>query len=540
MEFVIALGIAAFGYTLSSGPALEPVPPATYGPDVAAARAQEAAAAEQQFLDSLDPKRTGVVGTTPVAEAARTPEDQRGFEAAAREALVQHRLQPFFRSARTQTTSDYYKDRIHDLFSGSLMIDKSASGTYRNKAEAPAMFQPVPQAVTSSGSSGNPVCMPRLPTIGQKQNNVLPAQQIRVGPGVGVGPEVTAADGFHPQLRIMPNPKVWDYKINQLEARINIGANRNAMRSADPNVTVQRPPRVWDINRRPPEPTMAAVTARTSRPESGRGINMRCVDDRYEGDEYFGHARHFGPAAPDDATDNTRVRGDNNLGLPLTNVTGARHGTGGYSYASHDTQRIDAQQREQAGHEGTLTGDHRRAMATTGQIVQPTLRDTSGGYLGGAGHMVPTGATHLSDTARTTLRQTTAGPNDNGPAAPLKPRHMVQCTYQHLEKEAKRPTVDGYFTAPQRTTEFRRANLGSEADPWEMAGICKGKWVALKERAEANRMMSHGASHTMYLNMAAPGEQATPSNKLPEINRRQDFGLAQTVLKNNAYHVSIA
>lgn len=534
MEFVIALGVAAFGYTMSraeTSPAAQPATVTTAG-----ARALEAGAAEARRVASVDPMRSGVVPSGPPS-AALTPE----AAAAAREALVKQRLEPFFRSARTQATSDYYKDRIHDLFSGNLMFDTSASGTYRNKAEAAAMFQPLPQAVTSAGTSGNAVCMPRMPTPSLLQNNVLPAEQIRVGPGVGVGPEVTAADGFHPQLRVMPNPKVWDYKINQLEARINVGSNRNAMRTADPSVSINRPPRVWDMNRRPPEPTMAAVTARTHRPEPGR-IGMRCVDDRYEGDEYYGHARHFGPGVPDDASNaHTRTRGDRNEGLPLTNVTGARHGTGGFAHASHDTQRMDAQQREQAGHEGMLTGNHRRAMATDGQVVQPTLRDTRGGaYLGTAGHMVPTGATRLPDTARTTLRQTTAGPNDNGPAAPTRPRHMVQCTYQHLEKEAKRPTVDGYFAAPQRTTEFRRANLGTEADPWEMAGMCKGKWVALRERDEANRMMSHGGSTRMYVNMAAPGERTTPSNKLPETNTRQDFGLAHAVLKNNAYHVPVA
>lgn len=537
MEFVIALGVAAFGFTMSRDTSgTDPAAAAAMGTvSTAGARALEAGAAESQRMAALDPARTGVVTSAPPGPAVPP-----AAAAAAREALIKQRLQPFFRSARTQTTSDYYKDRVHDLFSGNLMFDTSASGTYRNKEEASAMFQPLPAAVTSAGTSGNPVCMPRMPTGSLLQNNVLPAEQIRVGPGVGVGPEVTAADGFHPQLRVMPNPKVWDYKINQLESRVNAGSNRNAMRPADPSVQINRPSRVWDINRRPPEATMAAVTARTHRPEPGR-IGMRCVDDRYEGDEYYGHARHFGPSAPDDASNaHTRARGDLNQGLPLTNVTGARHGTGAFSHASHDTQRIESQQREQAGHDGTLTGNHRRAMATTGQVVQPTLRDRSTAYLGSAGHVVPSGSTRLPDAARTTLRQTTAGPNDNGPAAPTRPRHMVQCTYQHLEKEAKRPTVDGYFAAPQRTTEFRRANLGTEADPWEIAGMCKGKWVALKDRQEANRMVSHAGSSRMYVNMAAPGERATPSNKLPETNSRQDFGLAQQVLKNNAYHVPIA
>ena len=159
--------------------------------------------------------------------------------------------------------------------------------------------------------------------------------------------------------------------------------------------------------------------------------------------------------------------------------------------------------------------------------------------MGGAGHMVPTGETRPQDRVKPTIRQITSGQaNDNGPAAPINKAPMVQCTYKQLGKPAKRYASTGYVPMAERNNEYRRANIGGE-DPWEIAGICKGKWIALKEKSEANRVMSHGAANNMYLNMAPVGESAATKNWLPQENRRQDFGLAQTVLKNNEYAISI-
>ncbi len=522
MELLIAAGIAAIGYKMSRGETHAPVsaiqtPPPSQEITMADVKREEQRVAADMTEAARDPKRSGVI---------------------LQQQLVQNKLQPFFRSARGQHTSDGMKSRLHDLFTGSTLFDSSETGTYKHKVEATGMFHPMPQAISSSGSAGNPVCLDRqLPVPSSLQNNVLPTEQIRVGPGVGVGMEVSAADGFHPQLRIMPQ-NVNEYRINQLEARINVGSSTNSMRPVDPNQTVNRPPRVYDINRRPPEKGMAAVTARTHRPDLG----LKCVDDRYPGDEYFGHARHPGPALSGAvAFENTRVRGDQNMGFPQTNATGARNGVGAFTHAAFDTQRLESQQREQSGNDGVLTGNFKRPTAPTGHVAPQTLRgiaSTNGSYVGGAGHGVPTGSTRLATDARTTLRETTAGPNDNGPAAPINKGPMVQCTYQHLEKEAKRPHTEGYFAAPERTTEFRRANIG-DPDPWELAGICKGKWIALKERVNENRQLSHAASHRMYVNMAPVGESANGKNKLPELNNRQDFGLAQMVLKDNSYHVPL-
>lgn len=519
MELLIAGAIGLLGYQLSRGEESHEVvvaqtqPPRTV--TVQDARNEEKARAEASFVATADPKRTGVI--------------------------VPPNTQPYFRSARSQNTSDSMKSRLFDLFTGTLDVDSgSATGTWRKKEESKARFQPLPQPVTSGGSSGNPVCWERrMPVPSLIQNNVLPATQERVGPGVCVGADVPASDGFHPMCRILPK-NVGDYKKTHLEGRINMGGAQNAMRPADPSVTQNRPPRVWDMNRRPPEATMAAVTARTHRPE----IGLKCVDDRPHEEDYFGHpAQANGPVPPSDSSrEDTRNRSDLHYGLPLTNVTGARHGVGGFTVESYETGRIDSQQRESAGFQGMITGDQRRGMAPSGHVVPPTMRELttsrSEHYMGGVGHMVPSGDTRPMDMNRTTLRQLTSGPADTGGAAPILKGPTVQCTYKQLNKPAKRYATTGFVPQAQRTTEYRRANVGND-DPWQVAGICKGKWVALKERNEANRQMAHGASSSMYFNMAPVGQSAVANNKLPEVNTRQDFGLVGDVLAKNEFALSI-
>jgi hypothetical protein len=525
MEFLIAAGIAALGYQLSL---TSSTPSETRKPEVPKpqeiitvkdARNDEKARAAQAFQDSEDPYRTNVIRHNP-------------------------NTQPFFRSARSQNTSDQVKSRLFDLFTGTLDIDSSQTGTYMKKKETGPRFQPLPQPVSSSGSSGNPVCWERrMPTPSMLQNNVRPTPQTQVGPGMCVGPDVAAADGFHyTTCRVMPK-NVGEYKLNQLEARINIGGAQNAMRSADPMVAQNRPPRVWDINRRPPEATKATVNARTSRPID---MGLRCVDDRLPGEEYFGHPAQNAHPAPADSSESTRLRSDAHNGFPTTNVTGARHGVGGFTHATYDTARMERQQREQAGFEGMLTGDHRRGTAPRTHALPPTHREITSNrsehFMGTATHFIPSTDTRPLDAARTTLRQLTAGPNDVGGAAPVHTAPMVQCTYQQLGKPAKRYDTTtksaGYVPGPQRTNEYRRANLGDD-DPWQAAGICKGKFVALRQRAHDNRVLGHAGASSMYWNMAPPGASAQNSNKLPVVNPRQDFGLAQEVLKTNELAISI-
>ena len=195
MELLIAGGIALLGFGMSTpgrdprptkrpkyakqlGPSNEYIEP---GNSTRGLEREHVERAEKRWRDARDPSLTGIA----------TPHTK----------LTNAQL-PFFTSARKQNTNDGVKQTLLETFTGANGMDSSVTGTYRNKREVEAMFSPSysAQQVTSSGSSGN-IMYDRQESRFENspwQNNVLPAEKIYVGRGIGVGPEVAASDGFHP------------------------------------------------------------------------------------------------------------------------------------------------------------------------------------------------------------------------------------------------------------------------------------------------------------------------------------------------------
>lgn len=138
--------------------------------------------------------------------------------------------QPYFRSERTQGFNPRTAQFKSELFSGRTRVDVSETGTWQHRQEqAKPFFNPQESAVpvSSSGRSDNPTFDVQAVrdrfVISGTQKNVLPAEQLRVGPAVGYAANVAAADGFHPFLRVMPN-NVGSYKLTQLPGDVIPGA----------------------------------------------------------------------------------------------------------------------------------------------------------------------------------------------------------------------------------------------------------------------------------------------------------------------------
>lgn len=450
-------------------------------------------AAEKAFGDAQVPDRSGVVDT-----------------------LVKLKLTPYFRSAKTQNTNDAVKSQLQSLYTG------NNDDVYRSKTEKGPQFEATPQQVTSAGSAGNPNCDRRMPAPPVAQNNILPFQQQRVGPGLGIGTDVPAADGFHPMLRIVPE-NVNEYRTNSLGTRIVPGKAPTPARTVTPNVANTKPPTTWDMIRRPPEPTKAAVNARTQRSH----VVLRCVSKPAE--EYYGGVNHA--AGPNVASDskNTNLRDDRNDRFPATNVTGARAGIGAHAVVDARTQRTF---NDRKAHEGVVANLRGPAGVRAREMhdVAPTLRDLAGsGYTGAAMHHVPTGAVKGNDGPRLTLRQLHSEKTEFGVVGTTMRAPTIQCTYKQLNKPAKRPLVEGYTHMPQRSEAFRRANMAQD-DPM---AACPGKMVALREKNNRNRIVSHQASGIMYRNYGPPGASANGHNWLPSHNPRQDFSIASVQLQSN-------
>lgn len=128
---------------------------------------------------------------------------------------------PMLRSDKSKNTET---QRRVELFTG--MED-----TWRHKSEKVPVFAPSDRRV-AVGSGGTAKSAADLydekelddrNVFGSKLNNVLPFEQQRVGPGLGVDPTVPSADGLHSRFRVLPTDQLNVHRVNQLPGRTASG-----------------------------------------------------------------------------------------------------------------------------------------------------------------------------------------------------------------------------------------------------------------------------------------------------------------------------
>jgi len=394
---------------------------------------------EKRWDDSRIPKQSGII--TPYTRPSE--------------------IMPFFKSAKTQNTNTQVKQRKLELFSGNLLEDTSLTGTWKRKVEAPAMFAPTPQGiVTSGGTTGNPIgeaAMEKARAVqSTKHNNVLPAEQIRVGPGLGVGPDVAATGGFQQFYRQLPL-NVNDYKLTTLPGRANHGASRIAKPEAPQHVQVNHNPGATVINYddRPPEPTLGAYRAQSLYPaDPAREFQAKkMMETNREG---IATGAHEAPQARH--VDDTRGRTKNGYD-PTGNVGGGggvdheMSSGSGTTGATGDGRSDPAINRAYA---STIAGSY---VVVNGQLSQKhTSQRESGVRTIGTGGMqttagpslpVSTGETRPILVPQTTIRELTGYTGDHlgiaGVRNPVEPMNAIE--HQDLTRYAKRAeqNIGGYM-----------------------------------------------------------------------------------------------
>lgn len=115
-----------------------------------------------------------------------------------------------------------------------------AEDTWQHKRETARAFDPTETrgVVTSGGTIRpdkryDPQDLLDRGVFATRMNNVLPFEQKRVGPGLGLGADVPSSDGFHSQFRIMPTDSIDPTRINQLPARAPTGGALAGMSHGD-------------------------------------------------------------------------------------------------------------------------------------------------------------------------------------------------------------------------------------------------------------------------------------------------------------------
>lgn len=513
MEVAILGAVGLLGYLVSGKEprkevADQPLPPHRhaypFGPGTEVQKVLEAdrEAMARRWEQSTQPQLTGVV--TPNTRPDAGP-------------------LPFFSSAKKQHTNDEIKQRRMETFTGALDLRTSQTGTWSRKQEVPAMFKPEMSAtaLTSGGrSAGTPFGIDQGARYKPStvQNNVVPTQQLRVGPGVGVGLDVAASGGFHPTLRILPK-NVNAYKRHTLPGGVVPGASHVSARPSQPELAQMGPPRFWDQRRRPTAATKAAVSGATERPTQTIGA----CGGRMTGEEYYGGAGG-NTGSYVGVTQATRDRFDNNIAVHETNVTGARAGVGAFAKATLDTTRMEQQQREQQQtYDGMVTGP-RTHTAEELYLLPQTNRSLHVTDLSGnpASH-VDGGEIRPLDRIDRTLREHLHPESQPGIATPYIRGHSVQATGKWLDRDAKRYSqhLVGWMPPAHQASDVRVPGL-----------------VQIKPRLELPDMPSLPTTATPIA-MAPPGTSATNYVKLPEENRRLDLTLATEQLQNNPLHLKL-
>jgi hypothetical protein len=268
--------------------------------------------------------------------------------------------------------------------------------------EADTFFGMNPQGrVSSSGTVGNAPGDAELQKArsitARTHNNVLPAEQIRVGPGLGVGPEVAATGGFQQFYRQMPL-NINEYKLNTLPGGIVPGGTTMGGKGEIQQISlVNHNPGALVIpyDERPPLATPnGAILGRTEYGKQPRGYaGLRPFEDGYKGPSdsivEAQQARYL---------DKTRGRprtgeGDTTPMINASGTSGQFSGVGGYSVEGPESFTLQTQRglvNKYLMPAGPNGGVQSAGEARPEFIPEPTLRESyeSVYYTGGAGTTV--------------------------------------------------------------------------------------------------------------------------------------------------------
>jgi hypothetical protein len=414
MEYLLLGALGGLGYVMSRDGRtrrrhLNPIrpEPSTLLDDQTMLLEEDLSVYEQKYAESIDPTSTGII--PPKTVLHQQQQQQQGTVDP-----VMVSAQPYFSSERKQHTSSYLKQTRMELFTGALDEGKSTTGHYRNKMEQKPLFEPgVTRAqITSAGSAGNPMFggedRDQRYVTTNTFNNMRPTEQIQVGPGLNVGPDVPATGGFHQFFRVMPK-NVNEYRKHNLKGGVIPGKRPVAEVPRHVNMKKNAVDREFET----PGFTgtkSAAFNAVQSRPEYQPVMK---VPPRTLGDQaYFGGAAGatYGVRAPYGSLNSGRNDNTDRGSRGLLNLTDTDTGLGAYATKDVQLRDTDRGQGANTGLTGVRGEAPRMYVKETQRELAPTNRSTMATVLlGGPGGTVPDATIRSVNKQRPTNRETTHG-----------------------------------------------------------------------------------------------------------------------------------
>jgi hypothetical protein len=181
------------------------------------------------------------------------------------EQTFHNNMTPYFTSAKSQNTNSEFKDRKLDTYTG-----KDEDMFAKHKSEQSPLFHMDTGKTYVHGEPSKDTerikeYQESLHLSQFKNNNILPFDQKKIGRGLGLAPDESVGGGFHDFLRVMPD-NVNGYRKNNFENRVISGKSTVDNRTIQPNgMSDSGTKGVYDLDRRPVQPTKSSVDAQSIR-----------------------------------------------------------------------------------------------------------------------------------------------------------------------------------------------------------------------------------------------------------------------------------
>ena len=481
---------------------------------------------------------------------------------------------PFF-TERKVHSSDVQKQRTMETFTGT-----DDNVFWRKKQEVENMFQPTQNLSYINGTPVNNVNNRQdrySGSLTQKMDGVAPIEKINVGRGLNKG-DSAATGGFHDSFRILPE-NINGYKKNSFGGRVLTGKGVTSQRDAVPHIEQhEKPERFYSYCQREVAPGRSQYTKQQHRGKVAMNETNRGTCNEFV---------HIGVAIPETLAPTNRADGTRTYDSTKCNMTGNPHmqvlgnnpengtyimpegerencgtvtnahyegysSSNRYQDAANPTLREDQNKYEgQAYNSQVVAGGH----TSNSYTVNPTMRGDANNYEGQAYNSQNQGYGHTTTqyTAPTTYReQTGRNTYENAPKynnGHSNRRYSANPTQRQSTHSSYTGVANSSHKGNQSQNAMRSAQSYMKREDVQKEFIPNGGRMNVRENAVEvigatqlpSDCNSHPVNHGIHnqvssINQLGNIEFSNRSN----VNPRNDFGLAKTVLQKNELAQSIA
>jgi hypothetical protein len=482
--------------------------------------------------------------------------------------------QPFF-TERKVASNNVQKQRRMESFTGT-----DDNVFWKKKQEVENLFKPSKNLSYMNGipsSNVNTSTERYAASLTQKMDGISPIEKINVGKGLNKGNDIAASGGFHDSFRILPD-NINSYKKNSFAGRINTGKSITTQRNHVPHIESHgKPSRFYTEQQRQAAPGKSQFTKQQHRGKIALHDTTRgqCTELVHLG------APTIDPGAPTNITYGTRNYDSskcNASGNPHMQVLGNNPQSGTYIMPQGERENC-----------GTVTNAHYSGTVSSNRYndaANPTLREDTNNYEGQAYNSQVNAGGHLSTkyTANPTMRedannyegqaynsQYQGNGNNSTYTAPTTYREETgyntyenapmynngQSNRKYESNPTQRQSTHSSYTgaansnnkAYQNQQAMRSSQPYAKREEVQREFIPGGSRMNVRENATQvigssnlqNDCNSHPVTHGVHNQVSNIHQLGNIEvSQRNNVNNRNDFGLAKSVLRNNCLARSVA